>query len=102
MKNEDVQFLMKYLHQCAYKWKAIGEALHFLYGELKNIEHSNPGADVEQFLRVLLNRWCQWPTESHKDLPTIEKLCDALRSDAVGFGGIAREVYDDRTHLPSW
>ncbi len=102
MKSEDVSFLMEHLHLYAFKWREIGTALCFHHSELENIFHSSPGATVQQLLTELLSQWSQWPTAAHSDVPTMERLRDALRSGLVGLGAEANTLYDKRTLLPSW
>ena len=102
VKSEDVGFLVKHLHLYASKWREIGTALDFHPGELDNIVHSLPGANVQRLLTELLGEWSQWPTATHSDLPTMERLRDALRSGLVGLGAEANTLYQKRTLLPSW
>ena len=101
VKSEDVAFLMRDLHLYAFKWQAIGTALNFLQGELENIIHSSPGADVELLLTELLSRWSHWPTAEHSNVPTMGRLCDALRSGLVGLGAEANQLHAKRNLLPS-
>ena len=100
MKSEDVYILIECLYQHAYKWKEIGLALHFLPGELESISH--PNANPLQLLRELLSQWCQWPTATHSDVPTLESLMDALHSGPVGLGAAANDLYSKRSLLSSW
>ena len=92
-----MNFLYGFLHQYAYKWREIGQALNFRHGELLNIIHST----TQQLLTELLNQWSQWPTADHPDIPTVERLRDALRSELVGLGAVANDVYTLRSYLPS-
>ncbi len=101
VRSGDVNWLMEFLHKCAYRWREIGSALNFQYGELENINRSNPGATTQQLLTELLSQWSQWPTADHPDDPTIERLCDALRSGQVGLGAVANTLYELRDSLPS-
>ena len=101
MRSEDVSFLMTRLHHYAYMWRAIGTALNFQFAEMENIRHSFPTATTSDLLHVLLSQWSQWPTAEHSQDPTLEKLCDALRSSLVGLGAPASELYEDRSNLPS-
>ena len=101
MKDEDVSFLMSYLSQHSYKWDVIGAALHFIPGELENIRHSPQVITPQQCLNAVLCQWVQWPTTAHPQTPTMEILRDALRSDLVGLGAVANQLYDARNQLPS-
>ena len=93
--------MSKLCTQASHKWKEIGLALNFLDGELKGIEHSFPRATTQQLLTELLSQWTQWPTAEHPDVPTMEVLCDALRSGLVGQGALANDIYELRYLLPS-
>ena len=97
--DKDVGFLMGYLCPYSHKWGDIGTALHFLSGELKNIYRNHQ--EVQQCLKEVLCQWVQWPTAAHSQTPTIEMLRDALRSDLVGLGAVANQLYDARNELPS-
>ena len=99
MKEVDVNFLMKHLHQHAYKWRDIGSSLNFHHGELENI--SQRVAKPNQYLNELLSKWSHWPTEDHSEKPTMESLCDALRSDLVGLGRESNDLYELKNFLPS-
>ena len=101
MRDKDVGFLMGYLCQHSYKWGDIGTALHFLPGELENIRHSPQVITPQQCLNAILCQWVQWPTTAHSQTPTMEMLRDALRSDLVGLGAVANQLYDARNYLPS-
>ena len=101
MKPDDLAFLMEHLHQFAYKWREIGLALRFRGGELECMVSSLPGAPVQRLLVELLSQWSQWPTATHTTPPTMERLRDALRSNLVGLGAEANEIYDKRHQLPS-
>ena len=46
----------------------------------------------KSFLTELLSQWIQWPTVDHPTKPTLEALCEALRSSLVGLGQLAGEV----------
>ena len=94
MDDGDVVFLMGYLCQHSYKWEDIGIALHFFPGELENIRHSPQVITPQQRLNAVLCQWVQWPTTAHSQTPTIEILCDALRSDLVGLGAVDKQLYD--------
>ena len=99
VEDKDVGFLMDHLCQYSSKWEAIGTALHFLPGELENIKHNHQ--DVQQRLNAVLCQWVQWPINTHSQTPTMEMLRDALRSDLVGLGAVANQLYDARNQLPS-
>ena len=99
--SDDVHFLMCSLHKHAYKWREIGAALSFHHGELENIIQTFPRAAPQRLLTELLNQWSQWPTAEHPQAPTMERLCDALRSGQVGLGAEANDLYATRTGLPS-
>ena len=101
MKDSDVSFLVGHLCKSASKWREIGIALGFLPGELDNIAHPIPGAPTQRLLTELLSQWSQWPTANHSDVPTMEKLRDALRSGLVGLGAEAADLYELRNYLPS-
>ena len=92
---------MSHLCKHAYKWKEIGLALGFLHGELEGMLQSDPRAKVQQLLVELLSQWSQWPTTGHSNVPTMERLRDALRSDLVGLGAVANDLYKLRHFLPS-
>ena len=97
VRPEDVSFLMTLLNQYEYKWRSIGTALNFQFAELENISHTSP----RDPLHALLSQWSQWPTAEHSQDPTMERLCDALRSSLVGLGAPASELYEKRSNLPS-
>ena len=99
--QEDVNFLLGVLCTSAHKWEFIGMALGFLDGELKNISSSSPTAGVQRHLKEMLSQWAHWPTKTHPDPPTLERLCDALRSQLVGLGNVADHVYKQKSCLQS-
>ena len=101
VRDKDVGFLMGYLCRHSSKWEDIGTALHFLPGELENIRHSPQAATLQLRLKKVLCKWVQWPTTAHSQTPTMEMLHDALRSDLVGLGAMANQLYDARNYLPS-
>ena len=101
VKDVDVSYLMGCLSQHLHKWEVIGTALHFLPGELENIKHSPQATTLQQRLNAVLCQWVQWPTTAHSQTPTMEILRDALRSDLVGLGAVANQLYDARNQLPS-
>ena len=92
---------MNHLHQFAYKWREIGTALSFHHGDLENISQTFPRGTPQQLLTELLSQWSEWPTAIHSGVPTVERLCDALRSGLVGLGALANSLQDTRTQLPS-
>ena len=99
--DKDVVFLMDHLAQHSFKWEVIGTALHFLPSELENIRHSPQVITPQQRLNAVLCQWVQWPTTAHSQTPTVEILCDALRSDLVGLGAVANKLYDARNYFSS-
>ena len=101
VREEDVRFLTEFLNNYSYKWEDIGTALNFLNGELQAIPMNNPRGSVQQFLREVLNKWIQWPTDDHREEPTLDKLCAALRGRLVGLGAVADKLHAKRTSLPS-
>ena len=101
VKDVDVSYLMGHLSQYSSKWEVIGTALHFLPGELENIRHSPQATTLKLRLNAVLCQWVQWPTTAHSQTPTMEMLRDALRSDLVGLGAVANQLYDARNQLPS-
>ena len=101
VKDVDVSYLMGCLSQHLHKWEVIGTALHFLPGDLENIRHSPQATTLQQRLNTVLCQWVQWPTTAHSQTPTMEMLRDALRSDLVGLGALANQLYDARNQLPS-
>ena len=101
VENQDVSFLVKFLCNHAFKWEGIGTALNFQHGELQNIKHSSPIASPQQHLNQFLDTWAQWPNSSHHEVPTVKRLCDALRSNLVGLGAEANKLHERRYSLPS-
>ena len=94
VRTKDINFLKAVLQNYAYKWRDIGLALDFHPGQLENISQSLPRATTQQLLTELLIQWSQWPTEDHLDVPTLERLCDALRSRLVGLGAVANNLHE--------
>ena len=92
MNQEDVRSLLEFLCNYAHKWNELGLSLGFLDDELKNIFHSSPHSPVQQHLKTVLAQWAHWPTNDHPVEPTIEILCNALRSKMVGLGDVADEL----------
>ena len=101
VRSEDVSTLMSHLYKNSYKWWDIGTSLNFQNGELENIKQSKPGAHPQQLLNELLSQWSQWPTVDHPEDPTMERLCDALRSGLVRLGATADHLFEIRNFLPS-
>ena len=99
--EEDVSFLLEKLSDYAYKWKDIGRALGFSHGEVKNINQGLPKGDPSECFVEILNKWSQWPTTRHEEKPTLERLCEALRTTAVGLGAAANDLYSGKNDLPS-
>ena len=97
MKGEDIYFLVSVLHRFSNKWKEIGSALGFQSGEVQGFSQLTNA----QSLQALLTQWSQWPIADHSDTPTMERLCDALRSGMVGLGATANDLYERRYNLPS-
>ena len=90
---------MGLLCQHSHRWEVIAIALYFLPGELQNINRDHQ--EVQHCLNAVLCQWVQWPTATHSQSPTMEMLRDALRSDLVGLGAVANQLYDARNQLPS-
>lgn len=88
IKSAHVHSLMTYLYKYSHKWREIGMSLGFLINELDNIEQSYPRDTVQRLLTRMLNQWTQWPTNDHRNYPTLEKLCESLRSGLVGLGAL--------------
>ena len=90
---------MSHLKPIANQWRAVGLQLGLLYGELGVIQDTGdlkaiaatplliPGGPVA-YLREVLTRWL----DRAPPFPTLTKLCDALRSRAVGQSRIALEL----------
>ena len=94
LSEKDLVHLMRLLQSYSYKWNPIGFSFGFTQHELKTIFGMLkllPGAPVS-YLQELLSQWVQWPTEEHRNDPTLEALCAALRSSLVGLGRLAEEV----------
>ena len=97
-----MHFLLGVLCTSAHKWEdigtALGRSLGFLDSELKNI---SPAAGVKRRLKEMLSQWVYWATKNHVTPPTLEKLCDALRSQQVRLGDVADRIYEQKSCLPS-
>jgi hypothetical protein len=98
VKQIDVNFLVNELHTTAAKWREIGMGLGFVYGELNNIAATGPGFGPEECLVRMLADWAEWPNSRHKDFPTMDKLCEVLRTFA---GALANELEAKKNQLPS-
>ena len=99
MTSEDINFLFQFLYQHSAKWRSLGVSLKFHHAELEIIHHSK--ANFQDRLEELLANWSQWPTADHPDFPTLERLCDALRSEVVGLGAVAARLYERKNDLLS-
>ena len=87
---DDVPFLMNHLQPMASHWRSFGLQLGLLSGDLDTIAATPlliPGAPAA-FLEAVLTRWMN----RAPPLPTLSKLCDALRSHAVDQSRIALEL----------
>ena len=100
VKQADVYFLVNELHTVAAKWKSIGGGLGFLPGELENIAMTEVWRPAECLAKLLME-WAEWPNSRHKDYPTVDKLCEVLRSLSVGAGATADELESKQNQLPS-
>ena len=100
LTEKDVAALMNRIHNFSDKWNNIGLILGFTQPELNQIETnlslltSSPGS----FMKKLLSQWVQWPTKDHSTKPTLEALCEALRSSLVGLGQLAEKVEREMKH----
>ena len=99
MKDVDVSFLQGFLCTYAHTWEGIGLELHFLADELKNIKADSQ--QVKHCLKEVLSQWVHWPVEGHPEIPTVERLCEALRSKTVGRGDVADQLCQMKDNLPS-
>ena len=87
---DDLAFLMNHLQPMACRWKAFGLQLGLLPGDLDTIAATPlliPGGPPA-YLEVVLTRWL----DRAPPLPSLTKLCDALRSRAVDQSRIALEL----------
>ena len=90
---DDLAFLMNHFQPMASHWKAFGLQLGLLPGDLDTIAATPlhiPGGPAA-YLEVVLTRWMNHAPP----LPTLSKLCDALRSRAVDQSKIAFELEQD-------
>ena len=81
---------MSHLKPVANQWRAVGLQLGLFYRQLGVIQDTPlliPGGPAA-YLREVLSRWL----DHAPPLPTLSKLCDALRSRAVGQSRIALEL----------
>ncbi len=99
MVKDNIQSLMTYLRQCAFKWREIGYSLNFQHWEVKEIEETFPRAGPQELMRELMMKWCEWPIDDHLDYPTLETLCGALRSGMVGYGALANKIEQKKATL---
>ena len=76
------------------RWEKIGLGLGFLLSELNQISNNVTllSSGPVSFLQKLLSQWVQWPTDSHRAKPTLQALCETLRTSYVGLGGLAEKV----------
>lgn len=90
----DIAKVLDLIHTYGYKWIEIGLQLGFVTSELDTIKsmQSLLMSSPTSFLRELLSRWVQWPTEDHPIKPTLRALCTALRTSLVGLGSLACKV----------
>lgn len=94
LTERHVAKLMTVLHNYSYKWYPFGLNLGFTPPELNTIVCTLTlltGAPVS-YLQELLSRWVQWPTTDHPLVPTLQAMCEALRSSLVGLGSLADKV----------
>ena len=87
---DDVPFLMNHLQPMASHWRPFGLQLGLLSGDLDTIAATPlliPGGPAA-YLDAVLTRWL----DRAPPLPTLTKLCDALRSRAVDQSRIAIEL----------
>ena len=98
MRSTDTSFLFEKIDsECVLEWKSIGMALGFSSQELNSIPDHVPDPTPRFYYKELLDQWCQWPSENHPEIPSLERLSQALR--ATGFGVQANIV--DKISLPS-
>ena len=87
---DDLAFFMNHLQPMASHWRHFGLQLGLLPGDLDNIAATplfilgGPTAYLEEVLKRWMNR--------APPLPTLKKLCDALRSPTVDQSRIALEL----------
>ena len=87
---DDLAFLMNHLQPMACQWRAFGLQLGLLPGDLDTIAATPlliPGGPAA-YLEAVLTRW----VNRAPPLPTLAKLCDALRSCAVDKSRVALEL----------
>ena len=87
---DDVPFLMNHLQPMASHWRPFGLQLGLLSGDLDTIAATPlhiPGGPAA-YLEKVLTRWMN----RAPPLPTLTKLCDALRSRAVDQSRIALDL----------
>ena len=94
LTDQDLTKLLELIHNYSYKWDMIATSLGFLPAEVNSIRGmpmlfmSAPTS----YLKEILNRWVQWPTDDHPTRPTLRVLCTSLRSSMVGLGALADKV----------
>ena len=87
---DDLAFLTNHLQPIASQWRAFGLQLGLLSGDLDTIAATPlhiPGGPAA-YLEAVLTRWMN----RAPPLPTLSKICDALRSRAVDQSRIALEL----------
>ena len=90
---DDLAFLTNHLQPMASFWRPFGLQLGLLPGDLDTIAATPlliPGGPAA-YLEAVLTRWMN----RAPPLPTLSKLCDALKSRAVGQSRIALELKQD-------
>ena len=90
---DDLAFLMNHFQPMASHWKAFGLQLGLLPGDLDTIAATPlyiPGGPAA-YLEAVLTRWMN----RAPPLPTLSKLCGALRSRAADQNRIALELEQD-------
>ena len=81
---DDLAFLMIHLQPIAPYWKDLGLQLGINFGQLNVIEATQlhiPGGPAA-FLQEMLFKYLNFAPPSHPH-PTLEKLCEALRSPTI-------------------
>ena len=87
LTKQDLPAILKLIGNFESKWNEIGEGLGFTQPELNQIRSYAPCCWAK-----LLSEWVQWPTVNHSKQPTLETLCEVLRSSPVGLGSLAEVV----------
>ena len=94
LTEQNITVLMRLMHNFSDKWRTIGMELGFTLAELNQI-NSKPLLLITaptSYLTELLSQWVEWPTVNHPTKPTLEALCETLRSSVVGLGSLAEKV----------